>query len=70
MGILFIRHGQYETDLLNVHERRADISLTDLGVKQVNKKSEKVKNEFSQEAIWTNTLKRVKENFNNTDGSI
>ncbi|MEH7450911.1 histidine phosphatase family protein [Gottfriedia acidiceleris] len=61
MEIVLIRHGQSEADLLNVHEGRADFSLTDLGVKQVNKMAERVKNEFAPEVIWSSTLKRAKE---------
>lgn len=61
MEIVLIRHGQSEADLLNVHEGRADFSLTDLGIKQVNKMAERVKNEFAPEVIWSSTLKRAKE---------
>ncbi|WP_088071890.1 histidine phosphatase family protein [Gottfriedia luciferensis] len=61
MEILLIRHGQSEADILNVHEGRADFSLTDLGVKQVQKMAERVKNDFVPEIIWASTLKRAKE---------
>ncbi|MEH7349174.1 histidine phosphatase family protein [Gottfriedia acidiceleris] len=61
MEILLIRHGQSEADLLNVHEGRADFSLTDLGIKQVQKMAERVKNEFAPELIWSSTLKRARE---------
>ncbi|WP_419471630.1 histidine phosphatase family protein [Gottfriedia acidiceleris] len=37
-----MRHGQSDADLLAVHEGSADFSLTDLGIKQVNKMVERV----------------------------
>ncbi|PGS50163.1 histidine phosphatase family protein [Bacillus sp. AFS041924] len=61
MEILLIRHGQSEADILNVHEGRADFSLTELGIKQVHKMAERVKDEFAPEIIWSSTLKRAKE---------
>ncbi|GGI16073.1 histidine phosphatase family protein [Gottfriedia solisilvae] len=61
MEILLIRHGQSEADILNVHEGRADFSLTELGIKQVQKMSKRVHNDFAPELIWSSTLKRAKE---------
>ncbi|WP_421378878.1 histidine phosphatase family protein [Bacillus salacetis] len=61
MEILLIRHGESEADILEVHEGRADFSLTDHGRKQVALLKEKVKNEFPPDFIWCSPLKRAKE---------
>lgn len=61
MEILLIRHGQSEADLLNVHEGRADFSLTELGHKQAAAMAKRVGAEFPPEVIWSSTLKRAKE---------
>ena len=34
MKLLVIRHGESEADLLDVHEGRADFSLTERGLRQ------------------------------------
>jgi 2,3-bisphosphoglycerate-dependent phosphoglycerate mutase len=59
MDILLIRHGQSEADILNVHEGRADFSLTELGIKQTKLMAQRVKEEFPPEFIWCSTLKRA-----------
>ncbi|KGP92308.1 phosphoglycerate mutase [Pontibacillus chungwhensis BH030062] len=61
MEIILIRHGESEADLLNVHEGRADFSLTELGHKQAQTMAERVSLDFPPEVIWTSTLKRAKE---------
>jgi len=59
--ILLIRHGESEADLLNVHEGRADFSLTDLGRRQASAMAERVSSEITPDIIWSSTLKRAKE---------
>jgi len=59
--ILLIRHGESEADLLNVHEGRADFSLTDLGHRQASAMAERVSSEIPPEKIWSSTLRRAKE---------
>ncbi|MBP1991623.1 histidine phosphatase family protein [Paenibacillus eucommiae] len=61
MQILFIRHGQSEADILNVHEGRADFELTELGRRQVKAMAARVKENFPPDFIWASTLKRAKE---------
>lgn len=61
MEILLIRHGESEADILNVHEGRADFSLTDLGRQQVSLMAKKVKLEFPPDFIWASTLQRASE---------
>lgn len=61
MKIIIIRHGQSEADLLDVHEGRADFSLTPLGILQASKMAEWVKMRFKPDLIWTSTLNRAKE---------
>lgn len=61
MDILLIRHGQSEADILNVHEGRADFSLTELGRKQAKLMAQRVKNEFPPEFIWCSTLQRAQQ---------
>ncbi|RIJ63247.1 histidine phosphatase family protein [Rummeliibacillus sp. TYF005] len=61
MKILLIRHGESEADLLNVHEGRADYSLTKKGQDQALCMAIRVKKEFNVEKIWSSTLKRAEE---------
>lgn len=61
MKILFIRHGESEADILNVHEGRADFPLTELGRIQVRLMADKVKESFPPDYIWASTLKRAHE---------
>lgn len=61
MQILLIRHGQSEADILDVHEGRADFSLTDLGTRQAHLMAQWVEKHFPPEIIWSSTLKRAKE---------
>jgi 2,3-bisphosphoglycerate-dependent phosphoglycerate mutase len=61
MEILFIRHGESEADILQVHEGRADFELTDRGRKQVRSMAEKVKCDFPPDFIYASTLKRASE---------
>jgi 2,3-bisphosphoglycerate-dependent phosphoglycerate mutase len=61
MEILLIRHGESEADILEVHEGRADFSLTVHGRKQVVSMKERVKKEFPPDYIWCSPLKRAKE---------
>ncbi|WP_409251014.1 histidine phosphatase family protein [Bacillus sp. SCS-153A] len=61
MEILLIRHGESEADILEVHEGRADFSLTERGRKQVKNITERVKNDFPPEFIWCSPLKRARE---------
>ncbi|CAG7648703.1 Phosphoserine phosphatase 1 [Paenibacillus allorhizosphaerae] len=61
MQILFIRHGQSEADVLNVHEGRADFPLTELGRKQAALLAERVLSEFPPQLIWASTLRRASE---------
>ncbi len=61
MEVLLIRHGESEADLLNVHEGRADCSLTEHGNKQAEAMAERVQTEFPPDIIWSSTLKRAME---------
>lgn len=61
MEILLIRHGESEADLLEVHEGRADFSLTDLGRRQVQAMAERVAEELPPQIIFASTLKRAHE---------
>ena len=59
MKLLLIRHGQSEADLLNVHEGRADFSLTDLGREQTTKLAQYLLNRYQVEQIITSPLERA-----------
>ncbi|HYK73834.1 MAG TPA: histidine phosphatase family protein [Pseudoneobacillus sp.] len=61
MKILLIRHGESEADLLDVHEGRANFSLTSLGNMQAKQMSMWVNKRFKPDLIWTSTLNRAKE---------
>ncbi|SDC66690.1 histidine phosphatase family protein [Shouchella lonarensis] len=60
MEIILIRHGESQADILNVHEGRADFPLTDKGIEQVKRMSDRVLCEFPPEKIWASTLQRAK----------
>lgn len=59
MKLLLIRHGQSEADLLDVHEGRADFSLTQLGREQAAKLAQVLYNCYHVEQIITSPLKRA-----------
>ena len=59
MKLLLIRHGQSEADLLNVHEGRADFSLTNLGREQATKLAQYLLNRYQVEQIITSPMKRA-----------
>jgi 2,3-bisphosphoglycerate-dependent phosphoglycerate mutase len=61
MQILLIRHGQSEADILNVHEGRADFSLTELGRTQAARMADTVAAQFPPERIFASILKRATE---------
>ncbi len=59
MRLLVIRHGESEADLMDVHEGRADFSLTERGHKQAEAMALFVKDNYSISAIYCSTLKRA-----------
>lgn len=59
MKLLIIRHGESEADLLNVHEGRADFSLTERGHRQAEAMACFVKKNYKLSAIYCSTLKRA-----------
>jgi 2,3-bisphosphoglycerate-dependent phosphoglycerate mutase len=61
MEILLIRHGESEGDILQVHEGRADLLLTDHGRRQAKEMAKVVKEKYMPEVIWASTLKRARE---------
>ncbi|CAM4039649.1 histidine phosphatase family protein [Mesobacillus thioparans] len=61
MEILLIRHGESEGDILQVHEGRADLLLTDHGRRQAKEMAKVVKEKYMPEVIWSSTLKRARE---------
>jgi 2,3-bisphosphoglycerate-dependent phosphoglycerate mutase len=61
MEILLIRHGESEGDILQVHEGRADLLLTDHGRRQAKEMAVVVKEKYMPEVIWSSTLKRARE---------
>ncbi|WLR54156.1 histidine phosphatase family protein [Mesobacillus subterraneus] len=56
-----IRHGESEGDILQVHEGRADLLLTDRGRRQAKEMATVVKEKYMPEVIWASTLKRARE---------
>ena len=58
MKIIVIRHGESLADILNVHEGRADFSLTDKGKAQAQKMANYLKSNYSVNKIYSSTLKR------------
>ena len=61
MKLLVIRHGESEADLLNVHEGRADFSLTVRGHKQAAAMADYVAENYSISKIYASTLTRAKQ---------
>lgn len=61
MDILLIRHGESEGDILQVHEGRADLLLTERGRRQAREMAKVVKEKYMPEIIWASTLKRARE---------
>lgn len=59
MDLFLIRHGESEADLLNVHEGRADFSLTPQGRKQVNALARFFSQKYKVNIIYTSPLKRA-----------
>ncbi|WP_433744045.1 histidine phosphatase family protein [Falsibacillus pallidus] len=61
MELILARHGESEADLLNVHEGRADFSLTDRGRMQAEAFAEYASLYFSIDVMYCSTLKRARE---------
>ncbi len=61
MYLIIIRHGESEADLLNVHEGRADFSLTDKGKRQAVLLSKWIAANEEFDVILSSPLKRAKE---------
>jgi len=61
MKLIIIRHGESEADILNVHEGRADFSLTDKGKRQVKQLSKWIAANEAFDVILSSPLKRAKE---------
>lgn len=59
MILLLIRHGESEADLLDVHEGRADFSLTDRGHEQAKAMALYVKDNYDVSKIYASTLARA-----------
>ncbi|MGM9950726.1 MAG: histidine phosphatase family protein [Lysinibacillus sp.] len=59
MKLLLIRHGQSEADLLNVHEGRADFSLTAQGREQAIKLAQSLADRYQVDRIIASPLKRA-----------
>lgn len=61
MKLLVIRHGESEADLLDVHEGRADFSLTERGHKQAEAMANYVADNYDISKIYASTLTRAKQ---------
>lgn len=61
MILLVIRHGESEADLMDVHEGRADFSLTPRGHRQAEAMAEYVSSRYALSAIYCSTLKRAQQ---------
>lgn len=61
MRILLIRHGESEADILNVHEGRADFSLTSKGREQAKAMAAWIHSNYQLNKIYSSTLKRARE---------
>ena len=59
MKLLVIRHGESEADLLDVHEGRADFSLTERGHRQAQAMAEYVAANYHIDRIYASTLTRA-----------
>ena len=61
MRLLLIRHGESEADILNVHEGRADFSLTSTGREQAKAMASWIHKRYKLDQIYSSTLKRARE---------
>ena len=61
MRLLIIRHGESEGDILDVHEGRADLALTERGHCQAEAMSEYVCQNYQLAKIYHSTLRRAKQ---------
>ncbi len=61
MELLVIRHGESEADLLDVHEGRADFSLTERGHQQAEAMADYVSENYNISTIYSSTLARAKQ---------
>lgn len=61
MRLIIIRHGESEADLLNVHEGRADFSLTERGHRQAQAMAAYVAEHYSPTVIYCSTLRRTRQ---------
>ena len=59
MKLLVIRHGESEADLLDVHEGRADFSLTERGHRQAQAMAEYVAANYRIDRMYASTLTRA-----------
>ena len=59
MIVLVVRHGEFEADLLDVHEGRADFELTERGHRQAEAMAEYVSKNYKLSRIYASTLKRA-----------
>ena len=59
MKLLVIRHGESEADLSDVHEGRADFSLTERGHRQAQAMAEYVAANYHVDRIYASTLTRA-----------
>ena len=57
--LLLIRHGESEADILNVHEGRADFSLTEKGHQQAEAMGRWVADHYTVDMIFSSTLRRA-----------
>lgn len=57
--LLFIRHGESEADILNVHEGRADFSLTEKGIRQAAAMGGWVAEHYKIDLIFASTMRRA-----------
>lgn len=70
MKVLLIRHGESEADLLDVHEGRADFSLTQLGNEQADKLAIWMQEHFEPEVILSSSLKRAQQTASYVQRSV
>ena len=61
MDLFLIRHGQSQADLMDVHEGRADFSLTELGMRQAEAMAQWMAREYALDCIYASTLLRAKQ---------
>lgn len=59
MRILIIRHGESEADVLNVHEGRADFSLTERGHRQAEAMADYVAKHYALTKLYASPLRRA-----------